>query len=352
MKYLLAYLRRVSYLGHSEIIVRMAEAGHHDLLTNRMITPDCRTLESGIDALDNADAMMNEKISKMKGSELSRLANLVLVDARLIFVIVSVYITISSAIMSAANNEAAADASGNGTFELSTSGGHGDHYDISDVSNSVLWNCREQAVSRRYYRLLYGSLLGAFGFILLLFLSTRLSILWGNMRPEMDHLHEAMWHIQIIKYLRFYLESKIPGNQATTNQTCEKLVKNLSKVTECPKHKNGKARLCSLLIIPFSQAVFLITSLPFMLTTYDLNPIGCLVGPDEDAIEYNNVTGRLQLQFTKGVLNYQTAALVVFLVLMLGSVLIFASLLLLHYLRITKNILKEIAEKVMNYQDS
>ena len=329
----------------------MAEAGHHDFLTNRMIIPD-RTLGSGIDAPDNADAMVNEKISKMKGSELSRLANLVLVDARLIFVIVSVYITISSAIMSAANNEAAADASGNRTFELSsTSGGHGDHYDISDVSNSVLWNCREQAVSRRYYRLLYGSLLGAFGFILLLFLSTRLSILWGNMRPEMDHLHEAMWHIQIIKYLRFYLESKIPGNQATTDQTCEKLVKNLSKVSTV-EHKNGKARLCSLLIIPFFQAVFLITSLPFMLTTYDLNPIGCLVGPDEDAIEYNNVTGRVQLQFTKGVLNYQTAALVVFLVLMLGSVLIFASLLLLHYLRITKNVLKEIAEKVMNYQDS
>ena len=67
-------------------------------------------------------------------------------------------------------------------------GTYSDHYDISDVSNSVLWNCREQAVSRRYYRLLYGSLLGAFGLILLVFLLTRLSILWGNMRQELDYL--------------------------------------------------------------------------------------------------------------------------------------------------------------------
>ena len=154
-----------------------------------------------------------------------------------------------------------------------------------------------------------------------------------------------MWHIQLIKCLRYYLKSKRSGDQVTV---CDKLVKDLSE-GRCPyrgkRDKDGKSLLFSLLIIPFSQAVFLITSLPFMLTTYDLNPIGCLVGPDEDAIEYNNVTGRVQLQFTKGVLNYQTAALVVFLVLMLRSVLVFASLLLLHYLRITKNIFKQMLRK-------
>ena len=320
--------------------------------------------------MDDADAMTN-KFSKMRGSELSRLANFVLVDVRLIFVIVSVYITISSAIMSAANNEAAADANGNGTFDLSSRSGEHIDRDISDVSNSVLWNCRENAVSRRYYRLLYGSLLGSFGLILLVFLLTRLSILWGNMRQELNYLHEAMWHIQIIKCLRYYLKSKMSNHQVT-NQACEKLVKNLSEgrwpsstmgiaedtkdkndkailvSTKNKKHKTDKALLCSLLIIPFSEAFFLIVALPFMLTTYDLNPIGCLVGPDEDAIEYNNVTGIVQLQFTKGVLNYQTAALVVFLVLILGSFLIFALLLLLHYLKITRSILKQIAKKVKN----
>ena len=325
--------------------------------------------------IDDADAMAN-KISKMQGRELSRLANFVLVDVRLIFVIVSVYITISSAIMSAANNEAAADANGNGTFDLSSRSGEYINRDISDVSNSVLWNCRENAVSRRYYRLLYGSLLGSFGLILLVFLLTRLSILWGNMRQELNYLKKAMWHIQIIKCLRYYLKNKRCVDQVNPNrfQACDKLVKNLSegrwpssimgigastehnneedKDTNDTKYKINKAIFCSLLIIPFCESLFLIVSLPFMLTTYDLNPIGCLVGPDEDAIEYNNVTGRVQLQFTKGVLNYQTAALVIFLVLMLGSILIFACLLLLHYDRITKKILKQIAEKVKNEQQA
>ena len=330
-------------------------------------TPECR--------IDDADAMAN-KISKMQGRELSRLANFVLVDVRLIFVIVSVYITISSAIMSAANNEAAADANGNGTFDLSSRSDEHIDRDISDVSNSVLWNCRENAVSRRYYRLLYGSLLGSFGLILLVFLLTRLSILWGNMRQELNYLKKAMWHIQIIKCLRYYLKNKRCVDQVNPNrfQACDKLVKNLSEGrwpssimgigastehnneededTNDTKYKINKAIFCSLLIIPFCESLFLIVALPFMLTTYDLNPIGCLVGPDEDAIEYNNVTGRVQLQFTKGVLNYQTAALVIFLVLMLGSILIFACLLLLHYDRITKKILKQIAEKVKNEQQA
>ena len=187
-------------------------------------TSECR--------IDDTEAMEN-KISKMNGRELSRLANFILVDVRLIFVIVSVYITISSAIMSAANNEAAADANGNGTFDLSSrSGEYNINRDISDVSNSVLWNCRENAVSRRYYRLLYGSLLGSFGLILLVFLLTRLSILWGNMRQELKYLHEAMWHIQIIKCLRYYLEkNKMSNHQVTVNQlqACDKLVKNLSE---------------------------------------------------------------------------------------------------------------------------
>ena len=306
-------------------------------------------------ASNNADAIA-KILSEMKWSELPRLANFVLVDVRLIFVIVSVYITISSAIMSAANNEAAADANGNGTFDLSSrSGGQDDHHDILDVSNAVLWNCREQAVSRRYYRLLYGSLLGSFGFILLVFLLTRLSIIWGNTRSEMNHLHDAIWHIQIIKCLRYHLKNKkIYGDQDTstifggqnTALACNKLVKSLSNGRWPSRDTKDKLLLCSLLIIPFSEAVCLIVSLPFMLTTYDLNPIGCLVGPDEDAIEYNNVTGRVQLHFTKGVQNYQTTALVVFLVLMVGSLVVFASLLLLHYLRITKNILKEIGSRV------
>lgn len=296
------------------------------------------------------EAKSNTASLTVTRKELLRLANFMLVDARLIFIIVSVYITISSAITSAANNEAAADVNGNATFDLSArSGGEHDYRQIRDVSNPVLWNCREKSVTRKYYQQLYGSLFGAFALILLVFILTRLSIIWGNKTEELNNLKEAMRHIQIIKCLRNYLKSKWRGDEVPNHAS---LVKNLSDRQwpwDYTSTSQTKANyLCSMLLIPFFEVIFLILSLPFMLTTYDLNPIGCLVGPNEDATEYDEITGTVHLQFTDSVLAYQKAALVIFILLILGPIPIFGFLLLLQYLRISRNMFKNIAEKLIN----
>ena len=99
-----------------------------------------------------------------------------------------------------------------------------------------------------------------------------------------------------------------------------------------------------MLIIPFFEALFLIVALPFMLTTYDLNPIGCLVGPDEDAIEYDNVTGKVHLQFTVSVLNYQIGALIISVILIIPLASL-ALLLPVQYCRITKWMAIKISRK-------
>lgn len=283
--------------------------------------------------------------------ELSRLANFILIDVRLIFIIVSVYITISSAITTTANNEAANDTSGNRTFNVTARAEH-KNLQVAHVSNSVLWNCREKSLTNQYYKVLYGLLFAAFVLILLVFIVTRLSVLCGNITQELTILKQALWRIQLIKDLRKRMRKHEKGLDALFNWFDEQWDRDHRKNTEGDTKHHRKRKVssihCSVLIIPFFEALFLIVALPFMLTTYDINPIGCLVGPDEDTIEYNNVTGKVTLQFADSVLNYQVAALTISVVLMvpLAS---FAVMLPVQYYRITKRMAKKISEDEETY---
>ena len=295
-----------------------------------------------------------------KKEELSRLANFMLIDIRLIFIIVSVYITIGTAITSAANNEAANDTNGNRTFEVSSRLEH-QNLQVSGVSNSILWNCREKSLTKEYYKALYGLLFTAFTLIMLVFIVTRFSVLFANLHQGAANLKRALWRIQLLKYLRKRLKKnkdeldvankqeelfdwKWFGKQWAKNDHGSTRSGSRSKV---PKLHGSR----SILIIPFCEALFLILALPFMLTTYDLNPMGCLAGPDEDAIEYNNVTGRVQLQFKQSVLNYQVAALVISIILMIPLA-VFALLLPVQYHRITKRIYKNATDETKQHENN
>ena len=285
-----------------------------------------------------------------KKQELSRLANFMLIDIRLIFIIVSVYITIGTAITTAANNEAANDTNGNGTFDLTSRSEH-QNVVVSQVTNSVLWNCREKSLTKEYYRALYGLLFSTFTLIMLVFIVTRSSVLFANLQQGADRLKKALWRIQLLKYLRKRIKQHIKENEdkVDADEQERKFFKSFSEELDLErKHESiqggtGITRLTakvpkvhgSILIIPFFEALFLVLALPFMLTTYDLNPMGCLAGPDEDAIEYNNVTGKVHLQFKQSVLNYQMAALIISILLMIPLA-VFALLLPVQYGRITK----------------
>ena len=276
--------------------------------------------------------------------ELSRLANFILIDIRLIFIIVSVYVTISTAIATTANNEAANDTSGNREFNVSSRSDH-QNLQVSHVTNAVLWNCREKSVTNQYYKVLYGLLFTAFSLILLVFIITRLSVLCGNISEEMANLKQALWRIQLLKYMRKQVKKykneldKLYKQEELFDWFSKEWIRNHHIGTEESTRRHKKINVSkihfSMLIIPFFEALFLIVALPFMLTTYDLNPIGCLVGPDEDAIEYDNVTGKVHLQFTESVLKYQIGALIISVVLIILLALL-ALLLPVQYCKIIK----------------
>ena len=293
--------------------------------------------------------MIDNTLNKFpKRKELSRLANFVLIDIRLIFIVVSVYITISSAITTAANNEAASDGDGNRTFNVTSRPEHA-NLQISDVSNAVLWNCREKSVTNQYYKVLYGSLFATFVLLLLVFMVTRMSVLFGNMTRGLTHLNQALWNMQLLKHARKKLKQKEIEECQLKKYIDECLNKKINDddthMVPIPNYEgHSKSIRCSMLIIPFFEAVFLIIALPFMITTYDINPIGCLVGPDEDAIEYNNITGRVQLKFTETVLAYQRAALTIS-ILLIVLMIFFGITLPVQYYRITKQMAQNIAKK-------
>ena len=272
-----------------------------------------------------------------------RLTNFILIDIRLIFIIVSVYVSIGTAITATANNEAADDANGNGTFDITSRPEHS-NLQISDVSNAVLWDCREKSITKQYYKVLYGLLFTSFVLILLVFIVTRMSVLFGNMHRGLSHLHKALWNIQLLKYVR----KKLKRTEIDHKHLLERFVaewqykEHINDSDTIYGHTDHEFRHFALLLLcPFFEAFILTIALPFMLTTYDINPIGCLVGPDEDAIEYNNVTGKVQLNFTEGVLAYQKAALTISIVLMV-PIAFLAIMLPIQYNRTTKEITKDI----------
>ena len=273
-----------------------------------------------------------------KKKELSRLAKFVLIDIRLIFIVVSIYITIGTAITTAANNEAADDGKGNRTFNVTSRPEHMNLH-IGDVSNSVLWNCRENSVTNQYYKVLYGLLFATFVLVLLVFMVTRMSVLFGNMTRGLSHLNVALWNMQLLKHMRKKLKQK-ESDFEPERQLNWFIDKWLDE--DDANSKSSTSIRCSMLIIPFFEVVFLIIALPFILTTYDINPIGCLAGPDENAIEYNNVTGKILLRFTEGVLTYQKAALTISIVLMV-PIIFLAIMLPVQYYRIANRMARDIA---------
>ena len=77
------------------------------------------------------------------------------------------------------------------------------------------------------------------------------------------------------------------------------------------------------------------------MTSYDIHPLGCVVGPDEDSIEYFNDTGRVELGFPEGLVVYQKFALGASMVLM-APIAIFGFILVWRYKTITRGMGKEV----------
>ena len=264
---------------------------------------------------------------KRHAKEVSRLSNFLLIDIRVLFIIVSVYTTVAAVISTTAHNETTKDT----TSEMPRP----EHTDVivNEVSNAILWDCREKSVTRRYYKSLYGLLFMSFGLIVTIFIGARLSVMCG-WRSKLSHnLHSILWRLVLIKRLK-QLVLHYGANDPRTKEKAEIYYQQWNSKQQEKVHWTISA-------VPYFEALFLVLALPFILTSYDIHPLGCVVGPDEDSIEYFNETGKVDIGFPDVLLMYQKFALGASMVLM-APIAIFAFLLVWKYKTITRGMGKEV----------
>lgn len=160
------------------------------------------------------------------------------------FVVISTYTTLLSIIDQVSMREALKDADNQTTFTVNE---EISDVTVSTISKSILWNCREYSVTRRFYRTFYLAL------IIIL------------------HLY-----IFIVMFKKPWRDSCKEPN-TTVMETLE-----------------------------FLSDLFLRISLAFLLTSYDIDPWLCINGPS--SITYTEDTQEVELMFPQSVLTYQRVA--------------------------------------------
>ena len=159
--------------------------------------------------------------------------------------VVSTYTTLLAIVDQASTKEALKDADNQTKFNINEDIVN---VTISQISKSILWNCREYSVTKGYYR----------GF-----------------------------YIALITILLAYViigMSKVP-RRCFCDEDCEKT---------CAQ------------VLQFLSDCSLRVSLIFLLTSYDVDPWACLLGPS--SIDYIEDTQAVELKFPVSVLRYQTGA--------------------------------------------
>ena len=276
----------------------------------------------------NASKLMDKRHAK----EISKLSNFILIDIRVLFIVVSVYTTVAAVISTTAHNEATKDTTSERAFNLTDRPEHVDLI-VRDVSNAILWNCRQKSVTHSYYKALYSILFAAFVAIMLVFIGARLSVMCG-WRYRLGHsLHDILWRLVLVKRVK-QLILRYGADDPRTKEKAKIYYDQWNMGSEQAVHWWISA-------IPYCEAVFLVIAIPFILTSYDIHPLGCLIGPDEDTIHYDNASSKVTLEFPRGLLHYQKIALSssIFFMVPIGF---FAFLLVCKYKTVTRSMGKEI----------
>ena len=276
----------------------------------------------------NASKLLDKRHAK----DISKLSNFILIDIRVLFIVVSVYTTVAAVISTTAHNEATKDTTSERAFNITVQPEHADLI-VREVSNAILWNCRQKSVTHSYYKALYFILFASFIAIMVVFIGARLSVMCGWRYRLGANLQNILWRLVLVKRVK----QLILRYGADDPRTKEK-----AKIYFDQWNKGSDKRVrWWISAIPYCEAVFLVIAMPFILTSYDIHPLGCLIGPDEDTIRYDNKSAKVTLDFPSGLLLYQKLALSssVFAMVPIGF---FAFMLVCNYKKVTRSMGKEV----------
>ena len=209
-----------------------------------------------------------------------------LLDVKVVYIISYAYISVINLISSTASIEATDDKHTDVIFRVtSNTTGH-----ITEISDAVLWNCREHSPSSYYYRFLYWMLLVALISALAGFAISKVITLInvGIVSPE--NALTRLWHIAVFKHL----ESNHKGDAQWS--MVESSMKNLP-FSVFDEIKHGCANCCRA-FFAFLVLFMLIVGMALSYLSYDLHPLVCIRGEKDAYIEYHqgkNNTGRVDI---------------------------------------------------------
>ena len=241
-----------------------------------------------------------------------------LIDIKVVYIVFYAYISIINLISSTANIEATEDRQSTVEFPITSN----DTGYVTEISDAVLWNCRDHSVSAHYYKFLYWMLLITLTISLAAFIATKLSILCYVCYDQ--HGLKKLWRISKLK-----TEEDIP-DEVLKNFKCS--CRNICRV-----------------VIPCAVSILSIAGLMLSFLSYDLHLLSCIEGIPESSIHYyseGNKTGRVDIDLPDRLLNFQLDAVIAVAVII---ILIFG--LAVTFYCISNCIIKDMKKKYQNGQN-
>ena len=228
-----------------------------------------------------------------------------LIDLKVVYIITYAYITIVNLISSTANSEATSDANGMSLFNVTSSSEY-TNVEVDSISDAILWNCRRQSVTNRYYRFLYWALIMAMSAALLGFLVTKfIALITVSCNCKNFNKYELtkLWHIAVLEELKDRIKS--PSKQLNFPLKNYQVLINKGVRQGIPESLKTRSRNYCRLVIPGILLWFCVVILGLSYLSYDLHPLACVSQPKEELIKYNSTTKRVELEFPDKLASFQ-----------------------------------------------
>ena len=225
----------------------------------------------------------------------------ILVDLKIVFIITFVYVSVVNLISTTANNEATTDIHSNNTFTVST---QHTNVKVSFIDDAILWNCRDQSVTRRYYQTLYLMLIGSFSFALV-----TLTIVKWKILCSAEHSCIYLWRIAVVQCIWDKVGESTTAKAGNNEPTTDTAAKFYQVLVEEHKYDIPKEYTRCRLSTLFINSFILPIALFLCFTTYDLHPFSCIPRQEEKYIEYSRMKNAVEIQFPDWIKIYRKIAI-------------------------------------------
>lgn len=257
--------------------------------------------------------MLKVKKSNLDNTQVN-ISKYCLLNVKAFFIISYMYISVVNLISSTAISEATLDEQGDNSFDI-TSLPHHNQRNVSSIDDPVLWNCRETSLTKNYYKVLYSMLLIVSVLATLIFFGVKTLNFCGGTPLK------RLWEVAVAQNLKETLHKVKRRNQ----EDAKKIIICYQDLFNKDLPDIKKNITCSYVHLrtfaPILSTIYLIVGWWLLLLSYDLHPVSCLSGPNEDTIHYIEKGGAVEIKYSPHWLGFQIAAVVIGAILLIAVVL-------------------------------